>query len=110
MKLAGINLKRHIFWRLATSLILLALILPLVLVVSRSFSIDTNRILHIVENLLPAYFLNTGGLLLGVAALSLVLGVSTAWYVTIYDFPFRRHFEWVLILPLSIPTFINAIS
>ncbi|GAB4234151.1 MAG: iron ABC transporter permease [Ekhidna sp.] len=38
------------------------------------------------------------------------MGVSAAWFVTVFEFPFRKHFEWLLILPLSIPTFINAIA
>lgn len=42
--------------------------------------------------------------------MTLFIGVSTAWVVSVYEFPFRRQFEWMLILPLSIPTFISAIS
>lgn len=110
MKLAGIKQARHLHWRLATIVILAVILLPLALVASRSFMLDVSNLLHIASTLLPLYFKNTVLLLIGTTVISLFLGVSTAWYVTVYDFPFRRQFEWILILPLSIPTFINAIS
>ncbi|SNT18507.1 iron(III) transport system permease protein [Ekhidna lutea] len=110
MKLAGIKPPRHFYWRLATNCILALILLPLVLVASRSFMLDTSNLKHITTNLLPLYVWNTSILVIGTSAITLVLGVATAWFVTVYDFPFRKHFEWVLILPLAIPTFINAIA
>ena len=110
MKLAGIKKPRHFFWRLATNIILVAIMLPLVLVASRSFMLDTSNLKHLISNLLPVYLENTSILVFGTALITLTIGVATAWFVTIYEFPFRRHFEWLLILPLSIPTFINAIA
>ncbi|WP_436517654.1 ABC transporter permease [Ekhidna sp. To15] len=110
MKLAGTKLPRYFYWRLATNIILVGILLPLLLVASRSFMLDTSNLKHIVSNLLPLYLWNTSILVVGTSAITLLIGVYTAWYVTVYDFPFRRQFEWMLILPLSIPTFINAIS
>ncbi|MEO9482264.1 MAG: iron ABC transporter permease [Ekhidna sp.] len=110
MKLAGIKTPRHLYWRLATNIILVAILLPLVLVASRSFMLDASNLKHIASNVLPLYLKNTSLLVIGTSLLSLLIGVSTAWFVTVYDFPFRRQFEWMLILPLSIPTFINAIA
>lgn len=46
----------------------------------------------------------------GTSALSIVMGVATAWFVSMYRFPFRNLLQWMLILPLSIPTFIGAIA
>lgn len=109
-KLAGIKQPKHFYWRLASNLVLVALLLPLILVASRSFMLDTSNIYHITQNLLPLYLSNTSILVVGTAVLTLLLGVSSAWFVTVFEFPFRRYFEWVLILPLSIPTFINAIA
>ena len=48
--------------------------------------------------------------MLGVAALSLFLGVSTAWLVTQYSFKGQRFFNWALLLPLAMPTYITAYS
>lgn len=110
MKLAGIKLPRHFYWRLASNLILAAILVPLILVASRSFLLDTSNLKHIASNVLPLYLSNTSILVIGTACFTLIIGVTTAWCVTIYEFPFRRQFEWILILPLAIPTFINAIA
>ncbi len=86
------------------------ILIPIVFVVSNSLSIDIESLQESFPRLLPLYVKNTSLLLIGVCVVSLTIGVGTAWLVTIYDFPFRNQFEWILILPLSIPTFINAIA
>ena len=63
---------------------------------------------HLASTVLPAYVGNSALLMLGVGALSLVIGVVPAWLVSAYDFPGRRTFEWALVLPLAIPTYIIA--
>ncbi|MEQ9402939.1 MAG: iron ABC transporter permease [Cyclobacteriaceae bacterium] len=107
--MAGTRLSSYPGWKLITTLIIIGLILPVVFVLGNSFSVNfTNWISSTV--LLPLYLRNTSILLIGVASIALATGISTAWFVTVYEFPFRKHFEWMLILPLSIPTFINAIA
>ena len=43
---------------------------------------------------------------LGVGCGVLVIGVGTAWLVSMCSFPGRRLFEWALLLPLAVPTYI----
>jgi iron(III) transport system permease protein len=57
---------------------------------------------------LPSAAANTAILLLGVGILTGVIGVGTAWLVATADFPGRRFFDWALLLPLAIPTYILA--
>ena len=45
---------------------------------------------------------------IGVAFLTLLIGIATAWVVATCNFPGRSIFEWMLILPLSVPTYIVA--
>ena len=40
--------------------------------------------------------------------MSLLIGTGTAWLVTMYRFPGRRAFQWLLLLPLAMPTYIIA--
>ena len=47
-------------------------------------------------------------LVAGTVFLSIAAGVSCAWLVTCCEFPGRRIFEWALVLPLAVPTFIAA--
>ncbi len=110
MKLVGIKQPRHLYWRLTTNLILVVILLPLLFVTSRSFILDTSNLKHVVTNLFSTYITNTSILVVGTSFFTLIVGVLTAWFVSIYEFPFRKYFEWMLILPLSIPTFINAIA
>src|SRR5919106_1001238 len=44
----------------------------------------------------------------GVAVVTIILGVGTAWAVTTFDFPGRDALTWLLPLPLAIPTYIVA--
>ena len=51
---------------------------------------------------------NTVLLLAGVAVVTIVIGVGTAWAVTTFEFPGRDALAWLLPLPLAIPTYIVA--
>ncbi len=47
-------------------------------------------------------------LLLGVGVLTAAIGVGAAWLVTMFRFPGKRIFDWALLLPLAVPTYIIA--
>lgn len=63
---------------------------------------------ELVVYVLPAALRDTAMLLAGVGLLAAVIGTGTAWLVTAYDFPGRRHVDWALLLPLAVPTYIVA--
>ncbi|MEE8445735.1 MAG: iron ABC transporter permease, partial [Alphaproteobacteria bacterium] len=63
---------------------------------------------HLSETVLPHYIANTLTLLAGVGVGTLVVGVGTAWLVTMYRFPGRRVFEWALLLPFAMPAYVLA--
>ncbi len=63
---------------------------------------------HLAATVLPDYVRNTVLLALGVTLLTSVLGVATAWLVTLCRFPGQRILRWALLLPLAIPTYLNA--
>lgn len=63
---------------------------------------------HMMAHVLPHAVRQTAILLLGVGVLVTVIGTSTAWLVTAYDFRGRRALEWMLLLPLAVPTYIIA--
>ncbi|MFC7485510.1 ABC transporter permease [Knoellia sp. CPCC 206453] len=50
--------------------------------------------------------LTTVLLLAAVGAGTAVLGVGLAWLVTAYEFPGRRLFSWMLVLPLAMPAYV----
>src|SRR5262249_11353867 len=57
---------------------------------------------------IPAALAQTALLLAGVAVVTIIIGASTAWLVTIFAFPGRDALSWLLPLPLAIPTYIVA--
>ena len=63
---------------------------------------------HLAATVLPPAMLNTALLALGTGTLALVVGTAAAWLVTMYRFPGRRIFQWLLLLPLAVPTYIIA--
>jgi iron(III) transport system permease protein len=63
---------------------------------------------HLLANVLPGAVRRTLGLMAGVGVLTLLIGTGTAWLVTMYRFPGRRQFEWLLLMPLAMPTYIIA--
>ena len=47
-------------------------------------------------------------MMLGVGSGTLLLGVSTGWFISMTEFPGRRMMEWALLLPLAFPGYIIA--
>ena len=64
--------------------------------------------LHLIRYVVPVALAQTALLLIGVAAVTIVVGVGTAWAVTTFQFPGRDTLAWMLALPLAIPTYIVA--
>ena len=63
---------------------------------------------HLAATVLPRYLTNTLLLVLGVGVGTLVIGTGTAWLVVMCRFPGKRLFEWAMLLPLAVPTYVIA--
>ena len=63
---------------------------------------------HLAATVLPEYVANTLWLCGGVGCGVVLVGVVTAWLVTMREFPGRRFFEWALVLPLAVPAYVMA--
>ncbi len=96
------------YWSASSSAIALTLAIPLFVVVANIFVPAGDVWQHLAETVLRDYVVNSLLLMLGVALLSLTLGVGTAWLVSMTEFPGRRMFEWALLLPMAIPAYIIA--
>lgn len=97
-------------WVLFLMAATLIISLPLLIIVGGAFREGGEIWQHILRNLVQPYVINTLLLLLGVAMLTFLLGVSTSWIVTMYRFPARQFFEWALILPISLPAYISGFT
>ncbi len=63
---------------------------------------------HLWATVLPDYLLNTLLLSAWVALGVAVIGVSTAWLVTMCRFPGSAVLRWALVLPLALPAYVVA--
>jgi iron(III) transport system permease protein len=95
-------------WTIVTLLTVALVLLPIGSVLAGAFGGPSETWRHLASTVLSDYVGHSLLLVLGVGIATLLLGVSTAWLITTCDFPGRRFFEWSLILPLSVPTYIMA--
>ncbi len=93
---------------LASVLFAVAVVLPVIGLVAIAAQGSGDAWPHLLAYVLPKTVADTLVLLLGVGLVVIALGTSLAWLLTAYDFPGRRLFEWALLLPLAVPTYIVA--
>lgn len=89
-------------------LVCLMVAFPLLAVVWYAFNPEENIWPHLAATVLPNFAATSALLALGVGAGVAAVGVGAAWLVAFYEFPGRRHFEWALMLPLAVPSYIVA--
>lgn len=93
---------------LVSAVIALLLAVPVLTVVASLLAPPDAVMSHVVGTVLQRYVTNTFGLILGVGAGVLVLGVGTAWLVTMCRFPSSRVCEWAMLMPMAVPAYILA--
>jgi len=96
-------------WNFISIIISLLIFMPIFLIIY-NHNFHSENWIHIKENLLFKYIASTLYLVLGVCTLSTIIGVGCAWFVTCHNFYGRKYLEWILILPMTIPTYIAAYS
>jgi len=65
---------------------------------------------HLLATVLPQAVGETVLLMIGVGVLTMSIGASSAWLVTMYNFPGRKIFVWLSLIPLAMPTYLTAFS
>ena len=95
-------------WTVASFVAAALLAVPLFAVIAVAFMPTENVWGHLARTVLPTTTRNTLVLMLGVGAGVLVIGVGTAWLVTMCRFPGHRTFEWMLVLPVAMPAYVIA--
>ena len=103
-------MKTFNIWYISSFLISLFVIIPVVTVFFSYFE-NTSDYSELLKNtFLFEYISNSLILLLGVLIMSLIIGVTTAYLVSFYSFPFSNFFKWALILGFAVPPYIYAYS
>ena len=89
-------------------LLLIALLLPLVSLVSLWSGSDVELWTHIARHVLPFSIRDTAILTAGVAVSVALIGTALAALTAYCDFPARRLLQWAAVLPLAFPTYLSA--
>ncbi len=95
-------------WNLLTIGIALVISIPVLTVLVHLFVPVGEIWSHLASTVLPDYVKNSLRLMVGVGIGVFVIGVGTAWLVTMHNFPGRRFFHWALILPMAVPAYLMA--
>jgi iron(III) transport system permease protein len=97
-------------WTVATWVVVGLVLLAPAVILGGVFGGGSETWDHLASTVLGVYFGNSIALVIGVGAVTVCVGVATAWLVATCDFPGRSTFEWALILPLAMPTYIMAFT
>jgi iron(III) transport system permease protein len=95
-------------WIFATVIVALIVLSPIVALAVIASAGSGDLWPQLVAYVLPQAAWNTAILITGVGIVVSLIGVSTAWLVSTARFPGRELFDWALLLPLAIPTYIIA--
>ena len=82
--------------------------IPVIAIGLSLFQADSGAWAHIRATTLTDLLTNSLLLVLLVAAGAGVIGTSTAWLASRYDWRGRRQLEWLLVLPLAMPAYVTA--
>ena len=97
-------------WTLLIVAISLFLAIPVFSIIISLFRGSGEMWEHITSYFLFDYIKNSTILIIGTGLLTFIIGTSAAWIVSRYSFRFRKIIEWLLFMPLAIPSYIVAYS
>ena len=103
-------MSKYNFWFFSSFLIASIVALPILTVFSSFFS-ETSLYFDLLKRtFLYEYIFNSIFLLLMVLIITFTIGVTLAYFVSFYEFPFSNFFSWALILAFAVPAYIYAFS
>ncbi|WP_394131215.1 ABC transporter permease [Shewanella maritima] len=95
-------------WSLAGYTLAAIIVLPLIALLVQAAVPDEEVFAHLYDTVLSTYIYNTVVLMFFVCLGSLILAVPAAWLIARCEFPARKQFQWLLLLPLAMPAYIVA--
>lgn len=95
-------------WTVGVLLVAFFIAIPILFIVASVFAETGDIWQHLVTTVLPEYLQHSFTLMIGVGVGVAVIGVGSAWLVTLCRFPGSGIFEWALLLPLAAPAYLLA--
>ena len=97
-------------WTLLIVALSLFLAIPIFSILISLFRGNGEMWEHITSYFLYDYIKNSVILIFGTGLLTFTIGTSSAWIVSKYTFRCKKIIEWLLFMPLAIPSYIVAYS
>lgn len=88
--------------------IIFVICLPLLALAFHAFSGQSDVFIFLRDHVLFDYIQNSIALCFYVSMGSIIIGVTSAWYVVRYQFFAKNIIEWMLLLPMAFPSYIVA--
>ena len=101
---------RYNIWFFVSLLIAAIVALPIITVFFSFFSETSNYFTLLKNTFLFDYINNSLIILVSVLVITFIIGVTSAYFVSFYDFPLSNFFSWSLILAFAIPGYIFGFS
>ncbi len=101
---------KYNIWFFSSVLIALIVALPIITVFLSFFNETSNYFTILKNTFLLDYIFNSITILFFVILITFFLGVSSAYFISFYQFPFSNFFSWALILAFAVPGYIYAFS
>ena len=105
-----ILLRKINFWYINSIIITIIVAIPIITVLFNSFGSSSEYLILLKRTFLEVYIFNSAILLIGVLSLTFLFGVLSAYFISFYDFPGVKFFNWALILSFAVPPYIYAYS
>ncbi len=103
-------IKKINFWYVSSFAISIIVAIPIITVFTSFFEDTSNYFEILKQTFFLEYVFNSLTLLIGVLFLTFILGASSAYIVSFYQFPGANFFKWALILSFAVPPYIYAYS
>jgi len=89
-------------------LIAMFMILPLVNVLMSGIQADLDRWMKLLDARIPKLMWNTLSLASTITFFGLLIGFSLSWLIVRSDIPAKKHWQWLVVLPMLIPSYVGA--
>jgi iron(III) transport system permease protein len=97
-------------WQFGAIAVAALVLLPLGSIVWIAFTPTGEVWGHLLETVLPRSLWTTVLLMAGVGLTTAATGIGTAWLTTMCRFPGHKVMDWILLIPLAVPTYIIAFA
>ncbi|KJY83650.1 iron ABC transporter permease [Vibrio galatheae] len=98
--------EKNYLWKTSSGALALLLVLPILAIFMTAVGETNELFTHLMSTVMPTYAFNTVVLVTGTMALSLLIGIPSAWIMAMCRVPGERVLQWALVLPLAMPAYI----